>query len=248
MALAAVMVLYLLDCERKKYLKNKKMIMIYFALLLVFILFCFFSGSKRGLFTLVLSIVSYIILSTKGLKFFFGIVVSVLILYGFYWIIMHNQAFYSVLGRRIEKFVNTIEGSAKDASTIEREYFIQTAKKIFLDYPILGYGGNNFRTYLREIGYHKSVYSHSNFFELLSTLGIVGFVIYYSLWIKVEYRLINQYLKTRSPQVALFLVLMTLLLIGDYGGLSYIIDFTQVIVAISFILTEYNYMYNKKIV
>lgn len=64
-------------------------------------------------------------------------------------------------------------------SSTDRMYLIETAKQIWSEHPWLGVGWNNFRRYN-----YLALYSHNNYYEMLVCLGIVGFVLYYSMYVR----------------------------------------------------------------
>ena len=61
-----------------------------------------------------------------------------------------------------------------------------------MENPLLGYGLNNYHLF-----HWSGVYSHNNYIEVLVSLGIIGFIIYYSIFINSATVLIKkrEYLK-----------------------------------------------------
>lgn len=55
------------------------------------------------------------------------------------------------------------------------------------------------------------------------------------------YKLAKQYVKTKSNQDLLFIVLLGITLVLDYWNVSYVIDFTQIMLIIGFIKATNNY-------
>lgn len=224
--------------------KRKLEALYYFSITCLFAVVTLLTGSKKGLFAVIFCIASYELLITKGIKFFFKVVISLVALVFLYNLMFSNEMLYGVLGRRVERMMLTLQGTATgfdiDKSLNERLFFQQQAKQLFFDYPILGYGGNNFRSYLASVGYGHATYCHNNFYEILSTLGIVGFALYYSLWGLTEYRLIKYYYIKRNRLkesdnvrlVLLFSIIIAASLIMDYGLVSYIEEFTQILLII----------------
>ena len=72
-----------------------------------------------------------------------------------------------------------------DGSIRERTYFRKTGIELFKSNPIIGIGINGFRGYLASIKYRHVTYSHCNYIELLATLGIIGFLIYYLMYLVI---------------------------------------------------------------
>ena len=67
-----------------------------------------------------------------------------------------------------------------DASTNTRINMIKYGFEMFKSNPILGVGIGNYAYYGYHIyGLFAEVYSHNNYIEMLSNIGIVGFISYY---------------------------------------------------------------------
>ncbi len=103
---------------------------------------------------------------------------------------------------------------------------------MFKEHPIIGSGGNSFITRMRLIGYTHIAYSHNNYTEMLCTLGIIGFIIYYSKWLLTLFKLLkinkkNKNNKIKDKKAILFLVIIVLFLILDYGSVSYVLEFNM---------------------
>lgn len=164
---------------------------------MVFALCAFMTGSKNALLILVFQVGLYYFLISSRWKRVLIVVASLLggalILY----LVMHNPILYQLVGRRIAAMVGMLSGSYTiyDGSTYERMYFIATGAKLFLQHPIHGIGLNNFASYLSSIGYTNTVSSHCGYIELLSTLGLLGFILYYSLYLCVLKRLLRPALR-----------------------------------------------------
>ena len=86
---------------------------------------------------------------------------------------------FDLMRRRFEESINALLGQAGgDSSTLSRMSFIETGWRLFMDKMFVGYGVNNF-AYVSGFG----MYSHNNFIEILVGLGLVGFVLYYSMYL-----------------------------------------------------------------
>ena len=216
---------------------NKRSKMAYSISAIIFIVVAMFTGSKKALLMIILGFASYELIISKGWKFFLKSLIIIVFLCFMIYLIFNNEMLYKVIGRRIEKTVLTIQGTAVnqdvDGSLEERTFYIEKAIDLFKDYPILGYGGNNFVTYMREISYSHVAYSHNNYVELLSTLGIVGFTIYYYMWGKTLINLFFNYLRNKSRQTLFFIITILILLILDYANVSYISEFNVIFLALA---------------
>lgn len=232
MSLGALLSYYYIKQKKKNNDKRKKNFLIDFIFLIIFTLLTLLSGSKKALIFILISIFIYEFIDSRGIKkiskpLLFALM-SGLILYA----TLNIEPLYNVIGSRIERLALTITGKNTigntDKSLIERNFYMNYAINLFKEKPLFGYGGNTFVSHMRNIGYSHIAYSHNNYTELLCTLGIVGFLIYYSYWLKT---LIELFKKIRSNGnksrnlSTLFFSTTILLLILDYGVVSYIIEF-----------------------
>ena len=87
-----------------------------------------------------------------------------------------------------------------DRSTSERLYLIEEAKEIWWQHPIVGVGWDNFR-YFNSL----HVYAHNSYYELLASLGVIGFVLYYCYYIRVLFISFNHMQKHVGTDEDLFM-------------------------------------------
>lgn len=94
-------------------------------------------------------------------------------------------AYYKYLPQKISKFVSFM--TLKDQSIVERFYFYKDSLKIFKKHPILGNGGNAWRSLSKtKQDYTFSVKeTHSYFFELLIEYGLIGIIAYFTMLISI---------------------------------------------------------------
>ena len=94
-----------------------------------------------------------------------------------------------------------------DASTRNRNIFMQNAWEIFKRNPIVGCGIGNF-------GYNNALlfrggytYAHNNYLELLADVGIIGTFFYYGMYGQIIFGLIKGVKEKNLPQIMMFIVL-----------------------------------------
>lgn len=98
-----------------------------------------------------------------------------------------------------------------DNSFSDRENMIATAINLFKERPILGYGIDNFRVISSF-----NTYSHNNFTELLVSLGVLGFIMYYFIYLNLIKLSLYVYQKIKKSEVFIFTVFyVTLILIQE---------------------------------
>lgn len=220
----------------KAYIKNQRMFYIF---VLLFLFFAILSGSRKSTATAIVAPVVMILITRqkrfKILRFvlIFGIAVGVA------YLIMTNEQLYNSVGRRFLSMSNYFSDDTvkTDGSLTMRSYFIDVAKELFGENPFFGKGMGNFAEIIsREYGFRK-VYSHNNYWQLLSELGITGFIIYYSLYAFIIVKLAKNVTINKSRLSIVFLTFMLLLLINEYGIVTSTVKTSQIIIAIAYTAT-----------
>lgn len=212
-AIALVISLYFAQRQKKFYILS-----------LIFSAIAFLTGSRKAFAMVILGTTAYYIGKDRGLKTALNIILAILLGYAAFYIVFNVPVLYDLLGRRIESAIAPtigIRSVVRDHSSIERQFFRETAIKMWLDRPILGYGGNNFVSHMRDIGYSHVAYSHCNFTELLATLGISGFGLFYIPIVSYLIKLVNRFKDHHDTLTLLFVIIMILILSADLYCVSY---------------------------
>ena len=98
--------------------------------------------------------------------------------------IMFNLSIFDNLTDRFSMLMNMFNNEYSDSSTEERYAMMLLGLDIFEAHPILGVGIDNALLY----NVPRYDYLHSNPFELLADIGIVGVCVYYWIYILIAYR------------------------------------------------------------
>ena len=119
-----------------------------------------------------------------------------------------------------ERFISMFNGLLGGDSDISgRIRYLNIGLDVFRRNPIIGVGADNARLYNYSLtGY--DVYLHNNYIELLANLGIIGFLLYYSVFVFVLYNLFK-YRHFRDSEYDICLVLVLFRLIIDFGQITY---------------------------
>lgn len=233
LAVGSLLLLYFLsknkNLHRRKFSKSILPIM----LVIIFSVMLILTGSKKSLFILIFGALFFEVIHQKGMLFLPKAIIGTILVAGVLYFIYNNEVMYQIMGKRVEYTINTIIGNTTsrriDTSLLERQFYASQAILLFVKNPLLGYGGNNFVAYMREISYSHVAYSHNNYLELLSTLGIVGFTIYYSIWMLTLFKISKICTNRKDHQSTIFMVFILLFLITDTGNVSYISEFNAII-------------------
>ncbi len=121
---------------------------------------------------------------------------------------------------RMDKLLNfwSNEGTA-DNSTIVRNNMAQLGIEWFKKYPIGGVGIGNPHI-LADRYLNFDAYLHNNFVELLCGGGVIGFALYYGMYAYLFISLFK-YRKVDRDAVSIAFVWLTLMLIMNYGMVTY---------------------------
>jgi hypothetical protein len=206
-------------------LKHKKS---YYILIGIFFAVILATGSRKSFFLILLGIAFLNILrSKKTSKKLIAVFVSLIIFVLGYELVMSVPILYSIMGSRLEGLISSITGVGYiDASTRIRIGMIEIGKELFMLKPILGHGIN---TFTNISGYEA--YAHNNYIELLVGVGLIGTIIYYSVYVYIVLKLMR---KRKKQMNSLFLVIIVLLAIIEYGLVSWQGELYQTLIAAAF--------------
>lgn len=230
LAIGIIIAYYFFETTENKHIKRFCLIFIIFAFYHIYL-----TGSRKGLVIPIVEFVIYRII-TSGFKIekiiknilVFGCGGAVIVVF-----LILNPEVYERLKIVANMFLTGANG---DESTMLRQYYIELAKKMFIDSPIVGQGINTFPYVLnmQHLGYK---YCHNNFYEILSGTGVIGVVLYYWFYAKLLWKLY----KTRRNKINVmgFSIILTLL-VFEYGIVTYSVYMYPIIFAILSVLCVTN--------
>ncbi len=221
-AWGCIIAIYLfLNAKRKIEKRRWGIIALFFAVMTMY------TGSRKGIIIIVAVPLCYSIYAYRGNKKIRNTYFVILAMVVGYILIMYNQQMYELIGARIVRMIQELLGHKTSENSMSiRMLMISSGFFWFLEHPLLGYGIGQYHILLsRAIG--LDTYSHCNFVEILVGGGIIGFLIYYSIYIELIILYINKILKTQNKTVVYFffmLVISTVLhaALVCYSDLNYI--------------------------
>lgn len=152
---------------------------------------------------------------SKGFKILFWILILAFVLY---WILQFDA--FEGLRERMNGMLNAALGKGKvDHSTMLRNNLRSLGIEWFLKHPLGGIGIANPHILAKQY-YTFDAYLHDNFAELLCGGGIIGFCLYYSMYLYLFSQL-WKYRKTDPQRVTFFAIWLGMMLAMDYGMVSY---------------------------
>lgn len=201
--------------------RNKKYKLFNFVVLCASFICTMSSGSKKALLIVVIGVL-YLIYKSYGIRQFYKVIGLTLFAGILFYMAIHLPMF-EMLRRRFEGSINALLGkSGGDSSTVTRMSFIETGWRLFKDKILIGYGADNFK-YVSGVG----VYSHNNFIEILVNFGIIGFTMFYSMYVVAFRNMRKEQTYEGKLLVVIFLVKTAL----ELAGINYFTKKTWIMFA-----------------
>ena len=212
----------------------------YAVLVVLFLFFIILSSSRKAMFASIAGPMMFVLFSTYKKNYFFNILtitgLAVLII----TYIMIDDNAYNAIGKRFDSMLTfwfEDRDHQVDNSLYMRSYYIDLAKRMFLESPLFGKGMGNFAKIIDRVYMLDGVYSHNNFWQILSELGLFGFLIYYSLYVVILIRLAKGAFINKSRINMLFFTFMILLITLETGLVTYNSKMPHVVIAIAYAAT-----------
>lgn len=227
--LAIVITVYRIFCiERRLSLYNIFMIP---ALVLIAA-----SGSRKAMVVVFVGIVVILMLKFEDeniIKTIFKWLIGAIVLIFLIKLLLMLPMF-DLVNARMKGLVALVTGNGiVDHSAWLRQQYIQVGLEQFIKTPVFGIGMNNARFLIAQ-AFGKETYLHNNYVELLVNGGIVGFIIYYSMYIYLMFSLIKRR-KVDDKGTIICIAMLIIFLISDYGAVSYYSKSRYVYLAIFFL-------------
>lgn len=166
------------------------------------------TGSRKVLLYYLIVILIYNLLCNDGrIKNITLLVMTLLIVY---YCLMNIEPLYYLIGHKVDFFSGNTLYELYDQSDSVRSDLALGGLELFMDNPLTGVGfGNTFNYF--------GMYTHNNYTELLACGGMIGFCVYYSIYLYIAERCVGRW---RSNELYLYIFLALIGLI--------VLEFTQV--------------------
>ena len=211
--------------------QNRKNVYLFAMVLLGFA--SLFSGSRKAFAILLVGVFLLSMISVNNRKqFLISFIIGVSLLTLLLYLTLKWEPLYQVIGKRVESLVQGLAGGTTDSSTSTRFDMISTGLQYFIQKPFFGYGLGNYRFIS---GYNT--YSHNNYTELLVSFGLFGTALYYAMHFYIlgkSIKLIAKKGLRQNPAIISFIII-GIIMIMDLGMVSYYEEFTQLLIAVSFV-------------
>lgn len=199
------------------------------------------TGSRKALIMVVLGIMAVLAFKNMNNTNFIKIVARIFITIIFVAILIYFLSKLSIFGGLITRMQGLLALISDDAKAtaetpILRGLYIKIGLEQFKQTPILGIGISNSGILISQYFGYKT-YLHNNFVELLACGGIVGFVIYYSMYMYIAVNILKRR-PVWDKETPIVLTLILLLVLMDYGSVSYYSKTTYFFLMIGYIYVQ----------
>ena len=191
--------------------KRKKFFCLYFFFLIAIML----SASRRAMIIGIIFPFLLLIFGKRSSlnKKILYTCISIVVLCTALYLFLTVDVFYNLIGYRIDTLLSSVTNSTtvSDESSLEREAMKRYAWTLFFKKPIFGYGVHGF-AYEFFYYYGKLLYSHCGYTEILSCYGILGFVLFYWIFLYIFSRMKRSLAKCHDICIFLSIVVFIVLL------------------------------------
>jgi len=200
--------------------------------IVVALLLIFATGSRKGLvlgvFMSLISVLSY----TKDNKKF-NLFMLYLIPFIVIYLLLEDVIQYIPAIDRLKDAIIYLQGGVGDSETKFRYLFIMDAYEVFKNNIICGVGIDAFQ-HFTVVG----TYAHNNYLEILADLGLIGFILYYLIYIP----LIKESFRRKNN--LLFQGMIVTILVMEFAAVTYYMRFFWVFILFFYINLFQPYMHN----
>ena len=199
------------------------------------------SGSRKALVVCVAGVFGVFILKNwngkKALKSFLKVSLVIIVLTALVFTVSRLPAFRGINARMMELITILFKNNytRSNSAWIRMEYN-KLGMRLFRSSPVLGIGIGSANYYTKRM-YGHDHFLHNNYIEMLACGGIVGFIIYYSVYLVILGRLFR-YRRFRDREYDICLILLLIVMVMDYGKVSYLEKNTYVFLMLFWAETE----------
>lgn len=195
------------------------------------------TGSRKVIACIAVGILMLYFFKGQGLKKFKNVLSAIALVFVIYMIVQLPG--FAVIKSEIDSILNIFtRKNALTNSDIHRFELLNLGFNTFLKSPLFGIGiGNTRNVVLAQMG--NDYYLHNNYLEILASVGLLGAIPYFYLWI---YPVLINYKKLRikSDLTPLVMTLMCTALVLQMGQVMYYDKVTYFILLFVFMSIEKN--------
>ncbi len=212
------------------YFKGKRFC---YVVMLLPLLVTFGTGSRTALAMCVLGVGLLIFMQYREDISITGFMKLLIVIAVFFLILnlMSTMPIFEGVFSRIENVFGGETGQ-RDGSTESRQEMIRYGWEYFKQHPYTGAGIGNSHIITKEyLG--RSTYLHNNFIELLASVGIVGFIVFYGMYFYLLKNLYSLSIVSKNTTATLMFTIILSHLVAEYGMVSYYNKMTYILFAMA---------------
>lgn len=179
--------------------------------ILLFAFFALSSGSKKATALIIVGILGICVVHFGIKKIYKTVLIGAVILVAAWYVL--QLPIFSTINARLESYFS----GELNQSDRNRQEMIRLGMEYFKQRPLFGFGLSSFAVLDHS---YRGTYSHNNFVEVLVSLGVVGFVLYYMMYISpLSKMFLGKYRKIvwKNRQYLMLLLWVSIDLVFGYG-------------------------------
>lgn len=185
---------------------------------LLFLIFALSSGSKKSILIILIG-ATVLLFYRYGARYTFRFLLGMIVVFAVMYFVIRLPIFKTAYNR-----FSLFMSGQQDYSDSVRSRMISVGWDMIRQKPFFGWGLN---AYAAVSGFN--VYSHNNYIEMLVNFGLLGFSLYYYMYVHILMKLIR-HLKPAFPQHVMMFTIIIVILITDYGIVSYALKWSWIII------------------
>lgn len=200
------------------------------------------SGSRKAIVIVIIGAVMLFVMKNmnnkNALKSMFKTTIVLLLLTIAFLVLLQLPIFADIKRRMLSMFAaltgNKIEA---DNSALTRLQLISIGWRIFSNNKLKGIGIDNARLVVKSILGKDNYYLHNNYIELLADGGILGFGLYYSIYVALFIKfLLKRNFMDKEFNICFALLMVNLVI--EYGAVTYIYKHTYIFLMLFMLESE----------
>lgn len=198
-------------------LYKRKHRMFHTLILIITFVLAMSSGSRKAILIICIGIL-YLIYKKYGIRQVYKLIFIVAIAV-FVFIAVMQLPMFETIRTRMEGAANVLQGGNGEASAEIRLNMITDGWSLFKERILTGYGATNY-AYVSRF----RTYAHNNFIEILVDFGLIGFVLYYLIYLEALKNLWSAKSDAGKALLCVFLVrfMMEMAMVTYYNKLNWI--------------------------
>lgn len=197
---------------------------IQYLLMLPMLVILIATGSRKAVLILIAGVFALFVMKNfnnrKALNSLLKVLLGAILLAVVIYFVLKLPALSKISGRLKSMFIVLVGGGTRSTDGWLRVQYVKLGLQLFARHPILGIGLGNANLYTSAYWGHDH-YLHNNYVELLATLGIVGTLLYYSMYLYILSIFWKKRKSGRDRDFDICMIILLVRLVMDYGAVFF---------------------------